>query len=79
MKKRNNEKIVYEKIEIDENTAEPKIVDVPIKNANLIKLFSYNYLVIFSCFTLWSITWREDSSFLTSSSDIPISTIITIT
>ena len=32
MKKKDKEKIVYEKIEIDENTAEPKIVDVPIKN-----------------------------------------------
>lgn len=32
MKKKNKEKIVYEKIEIDENTSEPIIVDVPIKD-----------------------------------------------
>ena len=38
-----------------------------------------NHLVIFSCFTLWSMTWREASSFITSSTEIPISTISTIT
>ena len=37
------------------------------------------YLVIFSCFTLWSITWRDASSFLISSSEMPISIISTIT
>ena len=34
---------------------------------------------IFSCFTLWSITWREASSRRISSGRIPSSTIITIT
>lgn len=32
MRNKNKEKIVYEKIEIDENTSEPIIVDVPIKD-----------------------------------------------
>ena len=30
------------------------------------------YHAIFSCLTLWSITWREASSFLTSSTEMPI-------
>ena len=34
---------------------------------------------IFSCFTLWSITWREASSALISSRVIPEATISTIT
>ena len=34
---------------------------------------------IFSCFTLWSITWRLASSASTSSTEMPISTISTIT
>ena len=34
--------------------------------------------VIFSCFTLWSIMWREASSLRTSSREIPISVISTI-
>ena len=34
---------------------------------------------IFSCFTLWSMTWREASSLCTSSTLIPASTISTIT
>ena len=34
---------------------------------------------IFSCLTLWSITWREASSLCTSSTLIPASTISTIT
>ena len=35
--------------------------------------------VIFSCFTLWSMTWREASSARMSSTEMPISTIKTIT
>ncbi len=34
MSNNENEKIVYEKIEIDENTAEPSIIDVPIKDVS---------------------------------------------
>ena len=33
--------------------------------------------VIFSCLTLWSITWREASSFVTASTGMPSSTIST--
>lgn len=39
----------------------------------------YCYSVIFSCFTLWSMTWREASSLWISSNEIPISIISTIT
>ena len=34
---------------------------------------------IFSCLTLWSITWRDASSFLTSSTEMPIWAISTST
>ena len=36
------------------------------------------YFVIFSCFTLWSIMWRDANSLWTSSTVMPICTINTI-
>ena len=37
------------------------------------------HLVIFSCLTLWSMMWRLASSVMTSSTEIPSSTMSTIT
>ena len=46
---------------------------------NRVRMQALRSHVIFSCLTLWSITWRDASSLRTSSTEIPISTISTIT
>ena len=48
-------------------------VAVPCVYVKIVKA----HCVIFSCFTLWSMTWREESSLWISSRDIPASIIST--